>query len=104
MIPSSKPPIPPRKKQDVPKEPPHQTNRPPLTPNYYSTKDFPNIPHDGWLKPCYYRNCLAITGERLQYKNVSIPCCRKCKRRPDALDYFIQCITDEKTSNDCNGK
>lgn len=60
------------------------------TPNYYTEKDYPSLPFEGWLKPCYYRGCRMITANRLHYKFERIPCCRKCIQRRDALSYFIR--------------
>ena len=55
----------------------------PITPEYYSSTDFPSLPINGWFKPCRYPDCFIITSERITIDAIRYPCCRNCKKRDD---------------------
>lgn len=78
-----KPPIPPRPRKNI------------YTPIRYSTKDFPSLPVEGWIKPCYYEGCRMATAERFRYNNYRIPCCRTCIKNSNLAEYFSQIFNNE---------
>jgi hypothetical protein len=42
-----------------------------LSKNTYKQSDYPNLPLEGWLKPCVNRKCSIITSNTFIHNNVN---------------------------------
>jgi hypothetical protein len=64
----------------------------PKTPNYYSQKEYPTLPKDGWIKPCINKDCNTFTSKFLILDNKKFYCCKTCFKKFDMEEYIKQFI------------
>lgn len=63
-----------------------------LTKNTYKQSDHPNLPLEGWLKPCVNNKCSIITSNTFIHNNVKYYCCKKCINKYEMRHYVTHIL------------